>query len=142
MKRSGISKIFDKYVDNISPHVVKDTLHTYLEDCEIRNSESIFTHQPVPPFGIYPYVVSRYAGPAMSRCVSFAFPWKYERNAHPTDDPAFSERAIFLRSAISALRDFLSFSFIGNLHTLSYGEVLSMSVDITDSSSPMIPDIS
>ena len=120
----------------------EEDFHVLESESDTKKSERTRTHHPVHQFGIYPHTVSRYAGHAISRWVSFAFPWKYERNAHPIDDPAFSERATFFRSAISVLSDFLSFSLSGSRQSGSYGELLSMSVDITPSSSPIIPAIS
>lgn len=54
----------------------EDWFH-FLADWHVRRkSERIRTHHPVHHFGIYPHTVSRYAGHAISRWVSFAFPWK------------------------------------------------------------------
>jgi hypothetical protein len=73
----------------------------------------------VPPLGIYPSGSFLYAGPAISICESFAFHLKYERNAPPTDDHAFSDLDIFFRSAISVFRDFFILSVSGSSHTFS-----------------------
>ena len=141
-KRRCLFFFFEKYERDYFSDFGEECFHFLEFGRERRKSERIRTHQPVHHFGIYPHVVSRYAGHAISRCVSFAFPWKYERNAHPIEDPAFSERAIFLISAISALSDFFIFSFNGSLQIGSYVDLLSISVDITSSSSHMMPAIS
>ncbi len=70
------SILFKENLRNYFWDFFQDDFHFFECESDRRKSDNIRTPQPVHHFGIYHQVVSRYAGHAISRCVSFAFPWK------------------------------------------------------------------